>query len=162
MNYTNPFGWGHKKPSSGFVLASRSLSRFYPWGPRRLDRMIAASWRPVTEAAPILMASVLLDSETSRCSLGVPGCCPVAILLLWSAFLHLHQPVALTILDLLSTHLSAGLCTRAAISGRMATSGGDVAFSLLALLRPVRRCHPIHLSVRGEPCSGSRSCRCSA
>ena len=83
-------------------------------------------------------------------------------LLLWSAFLHLHQPVALTILDLLSTHLSAGLCTRAAISGRMATSGGDVAFSLLALLRPVRRCHPIHLSVRGEPCSGSRSCRCSA
>ena len=88
--------------------------------------------------------------------------CPAAILLLWSAFLHLHQPVALTILDLLSTHLSAGLCTRAAISGRMATSGGDVALSQPALLRPVRRCDPIHLSVRGGPCSGSRSCRCSA
>ena len=66
------------------------------------------------------------------------------------------------ILDLLSTHLSAGLCTRAAISGRMATSGGDVSLSQPALLRPVRRCHPIHLSVRGGPCSGSRSCRCSA
>ena len=88
--------------------------------------------------------------------------CPAAILLLGSAFLHLHQPVDLTILDLLSTHLSAGLCTRAAISGRMATSGGDVALSQPALLRPVRRCHPIHLSVRGGPCSGSRSCRCSA
>ena len=88
--------------------------------------------------------------------------CPAAILLLGSAFLHLHQPVDLTILDLLSTHLSAGLCTRAAISGRMATSGGDVALSQPALLRPVRRCHPIHLSVREGPCSGSRSCRCSA
>ena len=88
--------------------------------------------------------------------------CPAAILLLGSAFLHLHQPVDLTILDLLSTHLSAGLCTRAAISGRMATSGGDVALSQPALLLPVRRCHPIHLSVRGGPCSGSRSCRCSA
>lgn len=44
-----------------------------PWG-LRFDRMIAASWRPVTDAAPILMAPALLDSETSRCSLGVPGC----------------------------------------------------------------------------------------
>ena len=43
-----------------------------PWG-LRFDRMIAASWRPVTDAAPILMAPALLDSETSRCSLGVPG-----------------------------------------------------------------------------------------
>ena len=87
---------------------------------------------------------------------------PSAILLLGLAFLPVTQPFPLPNPDLLSAHLSLGSSIRAAISGRTATIGGDVAFSQSAVLRSVRRCHPIHLSVQGGLCSRSLSSRCSA